>query len=99
MDNGGADVRDMSDFYSEPMHGGTTYSASQGMRFIQDKPVRTLSQVDRRKFGGQWVLLTDEYEVIDAGLNAGALLAGHPEIITPFIVYIEPAGPPRLHTH
>jgi hypothetical protein len=89
----------MSDFYSEPMHGGATYTASQGMRFIQDRPRRTLSQATNRKFAGQWVLLTDDYEVIDAGLNPGALMTRHPEIVTPFIMYLAPEGPPRLHTH
>jgi hypothetical protein len=45
-----------------------------------------------RELVGQWVLLTRDYEVIDYAPAPSELFERHPEIRSPFIVFVRPSN-------
>ena len=47
---------------------------------------------EARALEGTWVLLTNEYAVIDSDLSPSDLIDRHPEEQTPYVVYVEPGG-------
>lgn len=51
-----------------------------------------LATPEAQRWAGQWVLLSDDFEVLDSGPSPRALLDAHPEDRTPFIVYVGPVN-------
>ena len=49
-----------------------------------------LATEEARRLAGRWVLLTDDFKVIDSCETPRELLDSHPEDRTPFIVYVDP---------
>lgn len=49
-----------------------------------------LTSAEVKKYEGQWVLLTDDYEVKDSAPTPSELLNRHPEEMSPFIVFVRP---------
>jgi hypothetical protein len=49
-----------------------------------------LETPEARQLVGQWVLLTRDYDVIDSAPRPSVLLDQHPEIRSPFIVFVRP---------
>lgn len=45
-----------------------------------------------RSLAGRWVLLSDEFEVIDSAASPGELLAAHPDAASPLVVFVQPPG-------
>lgn len=45
-----------------------------------------------RQYEGQWVLLSDDFEVIDHAHSPTDLLKRHPDLRTPMVVFVDPPG-------
>jgi hypothetical protein len=53
-----------------------------------------LRSQDARPYDNQWVLLSDEYEVLDADASARALVSRHAGVADPLVVFVQA---PRVH--
>jgi hypothetical protein len=47
---------------------------------------------EAKELEGRWVLLTHDYEVIDHASKPSELFDRHPDIDTPFIVFVKPSN-------
>ena len=47
---------------------------------------------EARELEGRWVLLSHDYEVIDHASKPSELFDRHPDINTPFIVFVKPSN-------
>jgi hypothetical protein len=50
--------------------------------------IEWLASPEARRFEGRWVLLSDEYDVVDVDDSPSALMDRHPEERTPIIVFV-----------
>jgi|SRR5215204_1373801 len=51
-----------------------------------------LATPEARELEGRWVLLSHDYEVIDHASKPSELFDRHPDINTPFIVFVKPSN-------
>ena len=51
-----------------------------------------LATPEARELEGRWVLLAHDYEVIDHASKPSELFDRHPDINTPFIVFVKPSN-------
>jgi hypothetical protein len=54
--------------------------------------VEWLGTRQARQYEGQWVLLRDDFGVIDHAHSPTDLLRRHPDPRTPMVVFVDPAG-------
>lgn len=71
---------------------GATAGGSQPSPFDPPGLGDWFASEEAARYGGRWVLLTDDYEVIASAPTPKELLDTHPEIQAPFIVYVDPAN-------
>lgn len=43
-------------------------------------------------YAGRWVLLSDDFQVLDSANSPSDLLDRHPDVATPTVVLVDPAG-------
>jgi hypothetical protein len=73
---------------------GTAPSASPR----RQEPVSTpglngwLKSQTARSLAGRWVLLSDDFDVLDHATSPGELLERHPHDRSPTVVFVEPQG-------
>lgn len=61
---------------------------------IESEPaglIEWLGTPEARQYEGQWVLLSDDFGVIDHAHSPTDLLRRHPNLRTPLVVFIDPA--------
>lgn len=54
--------------------------------------IEWLASTEARRLEGRWVLLTDDFEVVDSAETPSDLLDRHPEDRTPFVVFVDPSN-------
>jgi hypothetical protein len=54
--------------------------------------IEWLGTREARQYEGQWVLLSDDFEVIDHAHSPTDLLKRHPDLRTPMVVFVDPPG-------
>lgn len=52
--------------------------------------IEWLGTQEARQFEGQWVLLSDDFEVIDHAHSPTDLLQRNPDLRTPMVVFVDP---------
>jgi hypothetical protein len=52
--------------------------------------IEWLGTPEARRLAGQWVLLTDGFEVLDHAHSPTDLLRRHPNLRTPLVVFVDP---------
>lgn len=83
------------EFGQAPGAGATGPTGSTGPSERQFEPTGLsdwLGTDDARRLAGRWVLLTNDFRVIDSRETPKELLDAHPEERAPFIVYVDPSG-------
>ena len=84
---------------------GTTPSnfsqpSSTGAAGAQRSPTETqtpglaewLQSESARQLAGRWVMLSDNFEVIDSAVSPSELLGKHPDAMSPLVVFVQPHG-------
>ena len=51
-----------------------------------------LASAEARRLEGRWVLLTDDFEVVDSALSPSELLDRHEDERTPLVVFVDPSN-------
>lgn len=54
--------------------------------------VEWLASPAARQFEGRWVLLSDDYDVVDSADSPSELMDRHPEERTPIVVFVRPSN-------
>lgn len=51
-----------------------------------------LASAEAKRLEGRWVLLTDDFEVVDSAFSPSELLDRHEDDRTPLIVFVDPSN-------
>lgn len=54
--------------------------------------IEWLASPESRRFEGRWVLLSDDYDVVEAADSPAELMDKHPEERTPIILFVRPSN-------
>ena len=73
---------------------GTTELPDQSITKPPSTPdlAEWLDSDDAQQYAGQWVLLSNEFVILDADASPAELLYRHPEMKSPRIIFVQPRG-------
>ena len=78
-----------------PSSGTPQQGQSAALPQFESEPtglIEWLGTQEARQYEGQWVLLSDDFEVIDHAHSPTDLLKRNPNLRTPLIVFVDPPG-------